>query len=535
MSSQKFAKRTAAFSAAFAIALSAGVVGAPAMAQTPAGTEVATATKAPGAATIEEGNVHSLTIHKRVNPTALRNATGEVDAAASGKPLQGAEFSIQQVEGDIRTQAGFNKMVKLVNDYNNGTNTDAPKLVGEVKTGTTDAQGELTFGELPAGAYLVTETAAPQVEGETFVKAKPFIVMLPMTAANGESWNKNVHVYPKNSMAKVTKTVVDKDTHAEDAKRENVQKTVEYTLTGVVPAAPQGKVLKNFTLTDASKSDELRWDEGFIKSVEIRRAGQDPKVLTTADYTVTQDNSKRGPEKDRATRADQAFQIIIANPAEKGLQPDDEVVVKVQATLLQNNDQDIENSVSEQFYFRDPGQEVTPGEDPDGETPNDKVITYIGNIEVVKHDSTKKETKLDGAEFELYRGACTDNSKTLVQKGTTANGGKLSFTGLHVTNYEDNKPAAEVGYCLIETKAPEGYLLSDDVKNGIDLTLKREDRVANGTDGATIRMVSKEIANVPSSDIPVLPNTGGIGIAVLVLAGLGIIGGGAYMARRNAA
>ena len=41
-----------------------------------------------------------------------------------------------------------------------------------------------------------------------------------------------------------------------------------------------------------------------------------------------------------------------------------------------------------------------------------------------------------------------------------------------------------------------------------------------------------EVVNLEDTT-PFLPNTGGMGIAILILAGLGIIGGGAYVARRN--
>ena len=102
--------------------------------------------------------------------------------------------------------------------------------------------------------------------------------------------------------------------------------------------------------------------------------------------------------------------------------------------------------------------------------------------------------------------------------------------------------AAEVRdtYCVTETKAPEGYALPKNATK--PLTLTREDHIGlNGADStakfetiadSTIIENGVVIDNVKNS-VPLLPSTGGMGVLIIALAGLAIIGGGVYAARRN--
>lgn len=509
----------------------APAVGAPALAE-----------KAPAASTIEDKSTYALTINKRVNPTGLVNSNGEVFAGADeySEPLNGATFQIEKLEGDITKQAVYNDLVEKANKYNKShASSDLPDLDKDFKKQDkqTEGQGQAVFKNLAPGAYLVTETAHPKIEGkQTYVKAQPFIVFVPMTNSKGDGWNENVQVYPKNSMARVTKEVQDDNVHAKDEKRTEANSTVKYVLEGVVPSAPEDKVLKNLTLTDASKSDELKWDftnDNLIEKVErvYKDAQGEEQTAPIKNFRVEKMDAAPTAEN-VAAGADQAFRVIVEDPAGEGLKANEKLRVTVKATLLQGNDQQIENSVNEHFFFRNPGEGVDEGDEPDGETPHDKVISYIGNINVVKVDKDNKEEKLAGAKFQLYR---CDVPDTIIQEGVTSDQGKLSFTGIHVTDWVDGdeaKPAEKnFEYCLKETEAPKGYILPEGEKAVTKLTLTREDIVE--TDGVKVRQVSKDIENIPDTKVPLLPATGGMGVLIIALAGLAIIGGGVYAARRN--
>lgn len=536
-------KKTAAIAiaAGLTFAGSAGVAATEAVAQTRVSAP-STAPSAPAAdlITSQVGETANLTIHKRVNPTELRNGTGAADAGVKGQPLAGVGFSARKIDGDITKQETFNAIAKLANDRNIAAARNYGNGAGQpIDLGKTGADGNLTREGLAVGAYIIEETSVPESTTEAYVKADPFIVFLPMTSADGKTWNKNVHVYPKNSMAKITKAVVDDkvNTEAEDRKGES---TVTYTLNAVVPATPEKKTLTAFEINDSYNNEELRFDDGFVQSVKIERNGAVVETLGKGDYTVT-----TGTNSINKNGYNAGFTIALTKQGRGKVQVNDNVVAEVKATLLNKQTvegQDIWNSVKLTGEFtREPGSFTDSEKTPDTwETPEDDVVTYVGNIQVYK---TGEENKpLADAKFDLYR--CNDK-QNVIQTGTSNADGLISFEGLHVTNFRNNAEApaeAIYEYCVIETEAPAGYSKDPEEKK---ITLTLEDRKTRNAEGVynqvaeanaatALRMNGVTVNNIKSST-PTLPATGGMGILIVVLAGLAIIGGGAYAARRNSA
>lgn len=70
----------------------------------------------------------------------------------------------------------------------------------------TDQNGKTGASNLEQGLYLLIETRVPENVTST---TDPFLVSLPMTTVDGETWNYDVTVYPKNEtgMPDLTKTV----------------------------------------------------------------------------------------------------------------------------------------------------------------------------------------------------------------------------------------------------------------------------------------------------------------------------------------
>lgn len=70
----------------------------------------------------------------------------------------------------------------------------------------TDQNGKTGAANLEQGLYLVIETRVPENVTST---TDPFLVSLPMTTVDGEAWNYDVTVYPKNEtgMPDLSKTV----------------------------------------------------------------------------------------------------------------------------------------------------------------------------------------------------------------------------------------------------------------------------------------------------------------------------------------
>ncbi|PAT03392.1 hypothetical protein CKJ85_08410 [Corynebacterium sp. NML 150383] len=524
-------------------------------------------TDSPAAETINDavaadGTVN-LTIHKRANLTGeLQPANGAENAAPGGEALAGAKFSARKIKGDITDQRVFNQIAKLANDRDIAgiTAEGGPGFDGEaIDLGETQGDGGTLTKQLRRGAYLITETNVPTSTDEAYIKSDPFIVFLPMTNANGIGWNTDVHLYPKNSMAKVTKEVTDADKHAGASDDKN--KVVTYTLDGIVPVAPENNELTAFNINDSYNSAELQLDENFLQSVEVVR-GETRTKLEPADYNVVKgkNNTTKSADGETARDYNAGFVISLTDEGLSKVQANDHVVATVNATLLnaqEGGDQDIWNSVNEAGTFKRKQGTGSGFDENPWETPHDEVVTYLGNIEVLKageqNDGSRK--LLEGAEFKI--GKCNADGTAIdgdpIQTGTTDKDGKLLFEGLHVTdvinNVEVGTPGKSPGkYCLQETSAPKGYSfdknkvypieLRKDTRNSTQpanfLKAGQTENSANYTapENGTIRMNGVAINNVKSST-PTLPSTGGMGVLIIVLAGLAIIGGGVYAARRN--
>lgn len=206
------------------------------------------------ASTIDKTQVGSITIHKygqlTEDPNA-KNGTGEVDttveANKDNKPLEGVEFTLYRVKttaellkyydalegasvkeftaGDCFTVTSESdwSATTLEKAYTkeatgDGTNATVGKVGGIEKT---DAEGAAQFNNLPVGMYLVIETNKVQSVTKTVT---PFLVSIPMTRIgdteseptnnnNLKQWLYDVVVYPKNSTAQGTVTLVKQGKH----------------------------------------------------------------------------------------------------------------------------------------------------------------------------------------------------------------------------------------------------------------------------------------------------------------------------------
>lgn len=54
-----------------------------------------------GPANIDPAKTGSISVHKKLNPNATKEATGEEDPEAQGKPLQGVNFTIWKLGYDL--------------------------------------------------------------------------------------------------------------------------------------------------------------------------------------------------------------------------------------------------------------------------------------------------------------------------------------------------------------------------------------------------------------------------------------------------
>lgn len=350
--------------------------------------------------------------------------------------------------------------------------------------------------ELPLGFYLVVDQS--DKSGESTVA--PFKVSLPMNSPTDDSWNYDVHVYPKVQRVAVDKSVQD------EYKMAGQQFT--YTLSGDVINIPQGETqYSRYVMVDRPPLH-----------VNLDQAGITGKIgntdLDAADFTV-EDGAESRDVKISLTRSglDKLKTAHAADPQVKVTYTVPATTSEIPAT---NNDYPggLDNIA---YLYVDNGLG-----DPDNVNTEkdiqDSAATYYGQATLTKYaDGT--DTVLPGASFDMYRceeGSAGTNSPKIISEKLNINGqtnwttndqGQIVLTGLQ---YEDARNGFEAedtfDYCAVETKAPEGYVLNPnpiafEVNSGKVLTNVRIDNVADDS--------STE-----------LPFTGGQGIAMAVLGAL---------------
>nr|WP_195969104.1 SpaH/EbpB family LPXTG-anchored major pilin [Cellulomonas hominis] len=456
------------------------------------------------ATTIDPTESASLTIHKYEQPTTatgLPNDGRELDPSvlAGLTALPGVEFTAKQVPGiDLTTNAGWEAAADM-------TSAEAAAAVASVTgvSGTTAADGTLTFSGLPLGLYYVAETYVPM--GVT--AAAPFLVTLPLTdPVDNASWMYDVHVYPKNSTTHTDKTIQDEDAVA-------VGDDVLWQITSTIPVGG----------TDGFKMVDLLDARLTYKSVAVRIGAT--TLTEGTHYTVT--------TPDVGGRTQVSVQLTAAGLAIANDNLGQAIVFDLTTTVVGTgeiaNEADIYNNQTD-IDNEDPS-DTTGGCEPGDEDcePTDPPVTKFGELTISKVDATNSATLLAGAVFQVYTSESDALSGTNpvtingVSSWTSGADGKVSISGLRYSNWENGAelPAADwQHYWLVETTAPAGYeLLAAPVQ--FDVT----------SNDATV--IDLTVENVEADAGFTLPLTGGSGIALLMIGGTALIVGAIMIGARN--
>lgn len=437
----------------------------------------------------------SLTVHKFHKPDTATGLPSDGTAVPGGlgglTPLQGVEFTIEQVNPvDLASNGGWQAAEDVSNVFDPANPaksiTAASYTLGAAKTAVTDGTGSALFSNLDLGLYLVTETSYPA--GVT--PAAPFLVTVPLTDPNQRNgWLYDVHVYPKNSVSTLSKTVTDNA----GAK---VGDEIDFTITGDIP---NETVIDGYKIVDEldSKLDYARAEVSLTNSAAIAEG---------THYTVTHDAA--------ANRVTVEFtaagrQVLAANHTAQ---------VQVILTAAVTAAGEIENQAL--LYPNAPSFNVTPG-DPNGPTPSPTVSTKWGGLTVQKTNDAG--TALAGAEFSVFtsRADAVAGTNAVPLGGqtvfTTAADGTLTLSGLRYSDWADGSeitdPAAFQKYYLVEVQAPAGYEL---LAEPIEFTV---------TAATTAAGVDLQVENVPANGGFKLPLTGGSGTALLYAAGALLVAG----------
>ena len=490
-----------------------------------------------GAASAAIAEWNSLTVHKYLGATSSLPHDGtalteeQLKTLTSQKPLQGVKFKLYKVKDvDVNTNDGVEVASKIGNMtlpgdvVEKGIELDGKKYTLEAANPaemTTDNKGEAVFTVqntgLATGVYVVVEdlagsgnlkTADGAVDKAKVTPAAPFAVSMPMTSPDGKTLNKNVHVYPKNQVNELDKTVKDAGKNVGD----DIVYTISTTSTGA-DTNGDGKMDKE----DLGKVYEIvdTLDPNLTyKSVTVKVKGQ----AVNADengYTLTKEQTGNHVQ-DKVTVS---FKGTTLDTIAAGAK----VELMVTATVKSIPDSGVIPNVAKLYPNGWAKQKGKPVDSP-------KVETKFGDIVIKKVN--KDGDVLAGAEFSVYldtsaKKDCStyDNNSIAMSQATGANG-LVSIKGLHLTSFVDGKAVEkdnQVPYCLVETKAPSGYQL---LPKPIKFYLTKEGTVAELTTAVEGDGSFVEITNYKN---PGLPLTGAQGILLVSVLGLILVSAGVVL------
>jgi fimbrial isopeptide formation D2 family protein/LPXTG-motif cell wall-anchored protein len=417
----------------------------------------------------------SLTIHKFAEPatptTMAHDGSRLTETQLEGlTALVDVPFSIQRVEGiDLNTTAGWAAADGLTVAEVNADYTLAP-----ARSGLTAADGSLTFANLDAAVYLVTENSS--TAHDIAFTADPFLVSVPI-ALNNE-WLYNVHVYPKNGVTGIEKAFT-------NGLATGLGDRASWNLTVDVPEVAAGKSLSSFVISDTLDA-RLRYDSATVTGTNVS--------LLPADYTVAASGqalsvtfTPAGLTK-LAAANDASLSIAITTTVTSlaGTAPAQPGVIANQATLTVNGTQFPSNTVTTQWGSL-------------------AILTYEQRT-----DATDKTGVLAGAKYRVYAteaDAIAGTNPITIDDQVDWVSGQDGIAFLPVL--------PQGTYYVVETQAPAGYRA--------DPTPRRQATIQTGDLERTTIDAEYAKQQVPAYALPI---TGGSGQAAFMIGGAGLILGG---------
>ena len=431
------------------------------------------------------------------------------------------------------------------------------------------------------GYYLVAGSATAEGD-QTVIAACALSTVAPSTTVN-----------VKADAPSLEKKIIENDKPV-DANNAAIGDTVHYQITSKVPNMTGYE--KYYFVVNDTLSAGLTFD-GIMADEIVEYPGLEVKIGNTnktigVDYTVEASKNENGTT---------SIKIIFKNFVQYKDQVGADIVIDYTAVINENAviGSEGNDNVAKLEYSNNPN--VKPGGDPDnpdkpgpddpkGETPEDRVITYVTGVEIIKVDATngdrlvgaeftingEKVNKIkviqdvfeeseDGTYYKLKDGTYTETAPTndtldhyesettykkvskpvVVEKvenvgvrGTVDNNGVLHFDGLAAGEYTITEVVAPNGYNLLEEpiiitigcEVPEEVTEENDKASWSYITTDNDgSTVANvGTDeNGRIRLTVENNAGT------LLPSTGGIGTTIFYAAGIILMAGAVFFIVRR--
>lgn len=480
------------------------------------------------AAPIDTGKAVTFTIHKYDDEVITDSTAGEEAAAGALtglQPLANVQFRVSKtnLSQDPGAATTFPTAAAVV----------ANKSLYGVGSGTvitTNASGEATTTIAAAnqGIYLVEEILNPAIDNATSSDnlGEPFLVSLPMTNADGDDWNYNVHAYPKNKVKDGPEVRKEIDEADLVNKGVNVGNDVTWRIVSEIPAdlyyvaEGNSKVYaQKFEITDAL-SKGLTYKNISFKT--IKGTAEADLTLTGLDYTLTKTpNQNEGPVTLKFVLTDSGKEKVQATGADK-------LVIGITTTI--NSSALTVDSITNEAtldYTNSLGVDYTK-KTQDGTNPTDpKPEVHTGSTGFIKY-SSKTGATLKGAKFAIADTEANAKAGRYIKKDST---GKIIFYGepgyaaATVYEVESNNSGvvqfqglkfggdaeSSTNYYVMETFAPKGYQL---LKNPIVVKVSKNSDLSATTSNTKVYNNEKFI----------LPKTGGTGTVLFSVAGILLMG-----------
>ncbi|WP_314685811.1 SpaH/EbpB family LPXTG-anchored major pilin [uncultured Bifidobacterium sp.] len=474
---------------------------------------------------IDASKTGSIIIHKHERQTGDTVVSGSPDGTSGvgTKGIKDVTFTVYKVDGlDLATSAGWTNIDKVTlpgsvtADTTIDINGTEHGLTAET-TVTTDSDGVATAPGLSVAAYVVVETAHPASVVDT---ASPFLVTIPYPDSSGtKGWLYDVHVYPKNGQATISKTVDDQTTAGL-----GLGSTAFFPVTVTVPTLDEDSSFSYFVVKDPM--DSKLSNVTVAVSLDGRKITEDEGYFTSGSGNTVVSFTQSGLE-------------LLKTKGGKNL------VVTFSGTVTSVGT--ISNTA---YLYVDTQKTSTPPDDPEPpanppSTPSDTVTQNWGALTLHKYDadSGSAKTPLEGAVFEVYAaktpypadGTCSSTDTTgdavSVNGSTTFTStadGTVTIPGLYVSD-SVNGTVNSVFRCYVvkEVTAPAGYVIPVGDKALTAVKVVKDATVSSATP-----------VDVPNSKqtIPGLPLTGSSVMMILVSAGvLVLLGAGVLVVVRRRA
>lgn len=379
----------------------------------------------------------------------------------------------------------------------------------------TGADGTVTFTGLKAGKYYIVENKAKSTltsdEQLANSAAVPVEINLPVFKATGGWYTTGtdaVHVYPKNT---VDKPSIDKVV-SEDAKHDTalVGETKTFKVTSTMPEGIKDYKVLKFT-------DKFSAGLTYTGKLVVKNGATD---VDPSNYSTT--------GTDPVGTKGAAISIAFKEDYIKTLSPKDVITITYDAVINEEAVMGTANPNDVKLTYGtnpDSTKEVKPNENPE---------LHTGGAKFEKVDKATS-AKLAGAKFVVTNEAGDKYLKQTAASGTTpaknewvankadatvftsAADGTFEVKGLPYGEKGNDNATGETKYKLVEVEAPNGYAL---LQQPVEFT------ISSTTYTGAINQVNNNKVTIPQ--------TGGIGSALVIAAGVLVVGLGFIAKRRSA-